>query len=53
MERAVGLYLIDSCYFCMSSFMDLSAIKIKNVYKRSTLKFDWLIPEVGWNEISL
>jgi hypothetical protein len=53
MESAHGLYLIDSCYFCMSSFINLSAVRVKNVYKRSALKFEWMTPELGWNEISL
>lgn len=53
MESAHGLYLMDSCYFCLSAFIDLTAVRVKNVYKRSTLKFEWMTSELGWNEISL
>lgn len=53
MERAQGLYLIDSCYFCVSAFIDISAVRSKHVYKRSDVKFEWLTPDLGWNEILL
>ena len=51
METAHSLYLIDSCYFAMSAFIDVSAIRSKHVYKRENIKYDWLTPELGWNEI--
>jgi mannose-6-phosphate isomerase len=52
-ESAHALHLIDSCYFAMSAFIDISAVRRKNVYKRENVKYDWLTPELGWNEILL
>lgn len=53
MESARGLYLIDSCYFSMSAFIDLSAVRVKNLYKRADVKYEWLTTELGWNEMLL
>lgn len=53
MESAHGLYLIDSCYFAMSAFIDISAVRSKHVYKRENVKYEWLVPDLGWNEMLL
>lgn len=51
MESARELYLIDSCYFSLTAFMDLSRVGAKHLYKRADVKFEWLTPDLGWNEI--
>jgi hypothetical protein len=53
METARGLYLIDSCYFSMTALIDISRVQQKYLYKRADVKYEWLTPELGWNEILL
>ena len=53
MENAHALYLIDSCYFAMSALIDISAVRNKHIYKRENIKYEWLTPDLGWNEILL
>ncbi len=53
MESAYGLYLIDSCYFAMSALIDISTVPTKHLYKRENVKYEWLVPELGWNEMLL
>jgi mannose-6-phosphate isomerase-like protein (cupin superfamily) len=53
METAQSLYLIDSCYFSMSAFIDLSKVRMKKLYKRADVNYEWLRDDPAWIETLL
>lgn len=48
MENAGALYLIDSCYFCMTALIDISRVPRKYLYKRNDINYEW-IRDDEWN----